>query len=87
MGTKTVEDTKMTADGAKLLGRIVDQQDYIESLRDEQRKATRKLAELCRDAQNHPDPALNYSTAAKAIGFVRSYTAGLVKKLEAGQLG
>lgn len=72
-------------DGEKLLERIADQHRMIEDLRVEQRKATRRLAEMIRETKDHPDSGVNYSTAARAMGTVRSYTQALVRRLEDGQ--
>lgn len=79
----------MAADGDKLIQKIRDQHLMIEDMRAqhsrEVKKATKKLAQLIEQTSDHPDRGVNYSAAARAMGTVRSYTQGLVRRLNQGE--
>lgn len=84
----TAESEAPAADD--VLANIAKQHGKIESMRkrhrDKESAEVKRLAQMIADTRDHPDPDVNYSTAAKAMGVVRSYTQGLARKLERGEL-
>lgn len=81
--------TTKTKDGDRLIADVVKQHEKIERLRVEQQRRLdrehRRLAGLLVETRDHPDPDVNYSAAARALGTTRSYPSWLVKQFEAGK--
>lgn len=72
------------------LDRVVAARQHVVELRERQeremRQATRRLAEAIRDARDDPDPRVNPSSAARAIGVNKNYAHQLIRALERGEL-
>lgn len=75
---------------ASLIDDIVAQRKLILALRArhdrEQAAETRRLAALVAATKDHPDPKVNPTSAAKAMGASRGWAHQLVQKFEAGEL-
>lgn len=69
---------------------IAAQQEHLQGLRArharEQAVEQRKLAVLIQSTKDDPDPAVNPSAAARAMGTAKGWAHALVKRLEAGEL-
>lgn len=80
-----------TADSLpETLARVVAARTRVLEIRErheaEMQAATRELAEAIRDARDDPDPAVNPSSAARAIGVNKNYAHQLIRALERGEL-
>ena len=71
---------------ATLLDRIAKQRALVLDLADQKADATRKLAELVAATKDDPDPTVNPSSAARAMGVSKGWAHQLVAKLDAGKL-
>lgn len=80
----------MTTTDVDLIAEIVQHRrrmlDYRAEAEARMRSDTRRLAELLAATKDHPDPDVNPTSAARAIGVERSYTHNLIRQWEDGGL-
>lgn len=68
-----------------LIAEIVEQRQRVLDLRERHERQmeaeTRRLAELVDETRDHPDPHVNPTAAAKAMGVTKNYAHQLIRSL------